>query len=240
MNTEKGKTLLITGANSQIAASYIKERNQEYGCIIAHYFQRCDRIDGLKNILGNKLVPISADLSKKDDVEKLAGELKNYEIDEFLHIAAPGLRHMRFAKGSLAEFELEMQVVFWSFLQICQTIIPSMVKHGGGRIAAILTEYTVTSQPPYLSHYISAKFALLGLIKSLAGEYAAKGIRVNGISPGMMETDFVSRLPQYVIENNAKKTARGRNLCPDELISTISYLLSEQAGGATGQNILLE
>ncbi|MCI8402813.1 MAG: SDR family oxidoreductase [Lachnospiraceae bacterium] len=236
----KNKTIFITGANSEIATFYIKEKSQDYDCIIAHYRHRHDRIDGLKGVLEDKLVPVSADLSSRSDVEKLVEKLKSYEIDEFLHVAAPKLRHMRFVKGDLYEFELEMQVVYWSFFQICQTILPGMVKRGKGRIVSILTEYTVTNQPPYLSHYISAKFALLGLMKSLAGEYAVKGIRVNGISPGLIETDFISQLPQYVIENNAKTTIKGKNLNPSDLISTISYLLSEESGSINGQNILLQ
>jgi len=236
----KNKTILITGANSEIATNYIKAKNQDYTCIIAHYGHRHDRIDELKDVFRNKLVPISADLASEAEVDNLAGKMKSYEIDEFLHIAAPKLRYMRFAKANRSEFELEMQVVYWSFFQVCQAIIPNMLKRGKGRVVSILTEYTVTNQPPYLSHYISAKFALLGLIKSLAGEYAVKGIRINAISPGMIETDFVSQLPQYVINDNAKSTIRGRNLTPDDLIPTISYLLSEESGSINGQNILLQ
>lgn len=125
-------------------------------------------------------------------------------------MAAPGLRHMRLAKGDLGEYENEMQVVCWSFLRICQALLPGMTKREEGRILAVLTEYTITYQPPYLSHYITAKYALLGLIKGIAAEYAAKGIRANGISPGMIETDFISKLPQYVIDDNSKGSPRAR------------------------------
>lgn len=233
------RTILVTGANSEIAAEYVKKYGERYDSVIMHYGQRRDRIDALKVAYGDLIVPIEADLSDRDGVERLIESTKEYEIDEFMHLPAPKLRHIRFAKGSMDEFELEMQVAFWSFLMICQALIPAMVKRGSGRILVMLTEYTIDNQPPYLSHYISSKFALLGLIKSLASEYGAKGIRINGVSPGMIETDFVSKLPQYVIDDNAKATVRGRNLTPADLIQTIGYLLSEESEGINGQNILI-
>lgn len=234
------RTILITGANSAIASEFIKQNAAGYDAIIVHYGHRRNRIDELIECFGTKIIPLRADLSNKDEVEKIAETIKQYEIDEFLHLAAPGLHHMRLSKGNVEDFEREMQVVCWSFLRICQEILLGMTKRREGRILAVLTEYTVTNQPPYLSHYISAKFALLGLIKCLASEYAAKGIRTNGISPRMIETDFISKLPQYVIDDNAKGTPEGKNLKPEDLIPTISYLLSKESVTINGQNILLK
>ena len=234
------RTILITGANSAIASSFIKKYGLEYDGIITHYGRRYDRIDELIGTFGERIIPIQADLSSHEEVEKLLVSVSDYEINEFLHLAAPGLRHMRFTKGKFSDFDLELQVVYWSFLRICQSIIPGMVKRNEGRILAILTEYTITFQPAYLSHYISAKYALLGLIKSLASEYASKGIRVNGISPGMIETDFISKLPQYIIDNNAKSSSRRKNLNPEDLVPTIGYLMSKESEFINGQNIMLQ
>ncbi len=234
------KTILITGANSEIAAVYIRKYGQDYDRIIMHYGHRRDRIDGRKRDYGEKITPFEADISRRDEVEKLVEMISEYEIDEYLHLPAPKLRHLRFTKGNIDEFDLEMQVVYWSFLRISQAIIPGMSERGSGRILAILTEYTVTEQPAYLSHYISAKFALLGLLKSLAKEYGSKGLRINGISPGMIETDFISTLPHYVVDDSAKMTMRGRNLSPIDLLPTIRYLLSEDSDGINGQNILIK
>lgn len=234
------RSILITGANSAIAFEYIKAAAENYDQIIMHYGQRRDRIDALTEVYGTKIIPLCADLSSKDEVDAFAEDIKEYEITEFLHLAAPGLRHMRLAKGDFGEYENEMQVVCWSFLRICQALLPGMTKREEGRILAVLTEYTITCQPPYLSHYITAKYALLGLIKCIAAEYAAKGIRANGISPGMIETDFISKLPQYVIDDNAKGSPKGKNLMPKDLASAITYLLSENSEAINGENILLK
>lgn len=232
------KTIFITGANSEIATEYIKKQGQDYDRIIMHYWHRRDRIDEVKDVYGDKIIPVEADFSKRDEVAKLIEELRGYEIDDFLHMPAPKLRHMRFARTSIEEFELEMQVVFWSFLMISQSFIPGMIKRKKGHILAVLTEYTITEQPTFLSHYISVQYTLLGLIKSLASEYGSKGLIINGISPGMIETDFISELSQYVVNNNAKLNARGKNLSSADLIPSIKYLLSETEG-INGQNILI-
>lgn len=234
------RTILITGANSEISSNYIHSTYADYDKVIACYGRRHDRIDELRSSFGDKIIPIQADLADMGKIEVLVERLKEYKINEFLHLAAPGLRHMRFAKGDLLDFEIEMRVVYWSFMRICQTIIPAMCKKNQGRIVAVLTEYTVIGQPPFLSHYISAKYALLGLVKALAVEYGSKGIRVNGLSPGMIETEFVSKLPHYVVENNARISLRGRNLNVDDVIPMMSYLLSKEADSVNGQNILLQ
>lgn len=233
------KTIFISGANSAIAFEYVNRVAQDYDQIILHYAHRRNRVDSLLDKYGTKIIPLCADLSNNDEVNQLTEILKEYEINEFLHLAAPSLHHIRLSKGKIEEYENEMQVVCWAFLRICQTILPGMVKRNEGRILAVLTEYTITNQPPFLSHYITAKYALLGLIKCIASEYAAKGIRANGISPGMIETDFISNLPQYIVDDNAKGMPGGRNLLPADLLPSIDFLLSKESASINGQNILI-
>ena len=93
--------------------------------------------------------------------------------------------------------------------------------------------------PKFLSNYVVVKYALLGLMKALSTEYDNKNITVNGISPGMMETKFLSDIYDHVIEENAQKSSFGRNLYIDEVIPAFEYLLSDGASKVTGQNIVI-
>ena len=83
----------------------------------------------------------------------------------------------------------------------------------------------------------TVKYALLGLMRNLASEYAAKGVMVNAVSPDMMETKFLSGLPELILEQNAKKNPLGRNIHVEEVTPTIEYLLSSASDIVTGQNI---
>ena len=103
----------------------------------------------------------------------------------------------------------------------------------------MLTSYTDNMPPRFMTPYISAKYALLGLMKALSVEYADKGIMINAVSPGMMETKFLAKTFEHAVEQNAAKSPFGRNLYVDEIIPTIKFLMSDGADRITGQNIII-
>ena len=76
---------------------------------------------------------------------------------------------------------------------------------------------------------MSSKYALYGLIRSLAVEYASKNITVNAIAPSMVETSFVSNLPAFAVEQEAQKSPLGRNARPEDLVPVLKLLLSGDA-----------
>jgi len=73
----------------------------------------------------------------------------------------------------------------------------------------------------------------------LAAEYSDKGITVNGISPEMIETKFLSDLPTFVVEKNAIDSPLGRNLTVQDVVPMIEFLLSDSAIAITGQNLAI-
>ena len=77
----------------------------------------------------------------------------------------------------------------------------------------------------------------LGLVRTLATEYAPKGITVNAVSPDMMETKFLSNLSELAIEQSAKDNPRGRNIKVEECVPAIEYFLSSVSDMVTGQNM---
>ena len=79
-----------------------------------------------------------------------------------------------------------------------------MAKARYGRIAAMLTAYTIGTPPKYMCDYVTAKYALLGFVRAAASEYAGKGVTINALSPNMMETKFLSHLDARSIEMNAQ------------------------------------
>ena len=74
-------------------------------------------------------------------------------------------------------------------------------------------------------------------MRNLDAEYASKGIIVNAVSPDMMETKFLSELPELIKEHSAKNNPLGRNIYVDEVVPTMEYLLSSGSDVVTGQNI---
>ena len=76
-------------------------------------------------------------------------------------------------------------------------------------------------------------------MKALATEYDSKGITVNGISPEMIDTKFLSDLPDLIVEEHAAKSPLKRNLQVDDVVPMLAYLLSDAAEAITGQNIAI-
>lgn len=82
-----------------------------------------------------------------------------------------------------------------------------------------------------------AKYALMGMGKSLAAEYASKGIQVNMISPSMLETKFLANVYDGVVEQTAAANPAKRNARPEDVAGLIEYLFSDSNTFVTGANI---
>jgi 3-oxoacyl-[acyl-carrier protein] reductase len=185
------------------------------------------------------IVPLQADFSSSDDVEKLISLIKeNGNIpNNFVHLPAPKAYNKQFHKDKWENYELGWQVSVHSIVMILQAFIPNMIKQKYGRIVFMLTNYTINNPPKYQAGYVTVKYALLGLMKSLSVEYIDKGITVNGVSPDMMETKFLSDIPELIVEQNATNSPIGRNVYVKEVVPIISHMLSDLGASMTGQNI---
>ena len=231
--------LLVTGASSDVGAKLIRETYGNYKKIWAHYHSSAEVVEELRKELGDVICPIQADFSSEDSVQnmieviKASGDLP----DHVLHLSAPKARNVKFQKTNWEEFQRELDTSLRSIVMILQAFLPAMAKAGHGKVVLMLTAYTLGMPPKFQSVYVTAKYALLGLMKSLAAEYAAKGITVNAVSPEMIETKFLSDLPELIVAQNAAASPLGRNLTVEDVVPAIAYLLSEASNAVTGQNL---
>lgn len=239
MNNEK--TLLVLGASSQAGMELIRKVSGNYSRILAHYSKGEDRIHTLINEYGEKIIPVQADLCDKSAIKGLVDHIKENDLfpDHIVHMVSPRCRYVRFHQADADEFNAMISCSVTSFVEIVQPMIKNMVKKKSGKIVVMLTVCTDNIPPKYLSPYITAKYALLGLVRSLAIEYAEKGICVNAVSPEMMDTDFLSDFSRMAVEQAAQNSPMGRLLNVSEVIPTFEYLLSSSADRVTGQNILV-
>ena len=233
------KILLVTGASSDVGSELIRRTGDNYVKIWAHYRSSTSVIDGLKSELGDKIIPIQADFSDMESTEsliKIIMESGDYP-DHIVHFSAQKASSLQFHKYSWDRYQKEIDTSLRSITMILQAFIPKMSKKTYGKIVFMLSAYLLDVPPKFQSPYITVKYALLGLMRNLAAEYAAKGITVNAVSPDMMETKFLSELPDLIKEQSAKNNPLGRNIYVDEVVPTIEYLLSSNSDVITGQNI---
>lgn len=235
------KVLLIIGASSDVGSALIKAVAEKYDIILSHYNQSEEIVENMRSELGDKIIPIQADLGVYESVVAMIEQIRilGYTPDHIVHIAAPKAVNLKFQKESEKTFGDAFFVCVQSLVIILQAFLPYMVKKKSGKIVLMLSSYTEGMPPRGQSAYVTVKYALLGLMKCLAVEYASKGITVNGISPDMIETNFLSEVPEMIIEMHAANSPMKRNLSVMDVVPTFEYLLSDHANMVTGVNLLI-
>lgn len=115
-----------------------------------------------------------------------------------------------------------------------------MLKAGKGAIVNMSSMGGLVANPVVPAHYIASKHAVIGLTKQAAIEYAKFNIRVNAISPAVIETPMLATLPQESLEPFRKAHPLQRLGKPEEVSSAVKWLCSDGAGFVTGHTLVID
>lgn len=233
------KNIIITGASSDLGMAYIRENAREYDKIIAHYNHDNEQFNGLCGDYTDKIVPMQADFADGEQVRRFVTQIQETGLTptHILHLVSPASRSVKFHKSRIEEYQLMMQVSVYSIVEILKVCLPAMQKQKFGRILLMLSAYVQIPDPKFAAPYVTAKYALLGLMRDVAAEYASKGITVNGISPQMIETKFLKDVPELIVEQQRLAGPMQRLLQKEDILPMMKLLLSDGAAAVTGENI---
>jgi 3-oxoacyl-[acyl-carrier protein] reductase len=230
--------VFITGASSDIGVALIKNLTEEC-VIIAHYNSNNKILLELQKETINRIVPVQADFSSSESVIEMLDTIES-EIgipNKVIHLAAPKFENLRFKDVEWNNFQNEINVSLGSITLILNRFLPKMALQKRGRVVTILSSVVLGTPPKALSQYTTVKYALLGLMRALASEYADKKITVNCISPSMVETQFLSQINERIVELAAEAHPLKRNATVLDVIPSILMLLSDDASYINGVNI---
>lgn len=155
-----------------------------------------------------------------------------------------------FLATSMEEWERAWQLNLRSAVSFCQAVLPHMQKQHWGRIVT-LTSYTVKQPVPELVLSNTIRAGMMGLVRSLAGQFGKDGITINNVGPGFTATDRSKSLLEGRAKTRGVSLAEvqaelereipvGRMATPEEVAATVVWLASEQAASITGQTILVD
>lgn len=237
MNKE---VVLILGASSDIGCALIREIASNQNVILASYNKSPERLAELAGENGRTIVPIQADLSSEAQVKDLIESVrKGYGCPvKIVHLAAAKYENVRFKDISWERIQADIDIQVRSIVLILKEFLPRMAALGKHcKVVLMLSSCTMNVPPKYLSHYVTVKYALLGLMKAVAAEYANKCVNINAVSPSMIETRFLENVPPKIAEMNAAAVPFQRNATTRDIVPMIRFLLSEGADYMTGVNV---
>ncbi len=125
-----------------------------------------------------------------------------------------------------------MQVNFWSFTRIVRAVVRPMTRARAGRIVAIGSVLGQQASPGSAA-YAASKSALLGYVRTLAIETARRGVTVNYVAPGFVDTEMMAPFAAYRAATERRIPA-GRFVTPAEVAGVVAFLVSPIAGSVTG------
>jgi NAD(P)-dependent dehydrogenase (short-subunit alcohol dehydrogenase family) len=212
-------------------------------------------VDSLLAIDG--VTPLAVDLVEPGGSERLVGTAvdRHGRVDVLVNnVGGVQLRLGGFLQISDADFERSMQLNFFAAVRATRAAVAEMIKHGEGAIVNVASVNAFFHPDGLVIDYGAAKAALLNVAKALSQELGPKGIRINSISPGPVETDLwlgkdgvaetVGRAtgidPRVIHEQTIAGIASGRFSTPDEVATLVALLASPRTANVTGANYVID
>ena len=155
-------------------------------------------------------------------------KIKDVNIVEVLHLAAPVVKQERFNKVDLSVFKNDFSIQILSIVEILKIVIPKMKKEKKGKIIFILSSVVKGVPPKFWTSYVTCKYALDGLLKALVAEYSSFNIQINAISPSMINSKFLKNMDERLIEAEIEKHPLKRTIKIEEIVETINYILKSK------------
>ena len=232
----KGKTALVTGGARGIGFAAVKRLLTDGArCVIWDRDQKA--IDDAKAQLMDlgEVTSDRVELANPSSVEALAGQVlkRHGKIDILVNNAGIAGVNKMLWECTPEEWREVMDVDLYGVFLCCRAFVPAMLEGGWGRIVNVASIAGKEGNPT-ASHYSAAKAGVIGLTKSLGKELSDTNIRVNCITPAVIETEILKQCTQAHIDYMLSKIPMGRVGQAKEVAAMIAWLSSDEVSFSTG------
>ncbi|WP_305968454.1 MULTISPECIES: 3-oxoacyl-ACP reductase FabG [unclassified Mameliella] len=231
-----GKSALITGASGGIGGAIAKALHGA-GANVGLSGTRVEPLEALAAELGERAFVLPC---KLDDAEAVAALPKQAaeamgSVDILVNNAGI-TRDNLFMRMSDDEWQSVLDVNLTATFKLCKGVMRGMMKSRWGRIVNISSVVGATGNPGQ-GNYAAAKAGMVGMSKSLAYEVASRGITVNAVAPGFIETAMTDKLTDDQKSAILTQIPTGRMGTPEEIAASVLYLASPEAAYVTGTTL---
>lgn len=239
----RGKRAVVTGASRGIGEAIARQLDRG-GAQVALVARSAGRLHAIADELGNDPIVVTADLSEHESIEQIT----NAVLDAFdgLDVLVNNAAVERNQPATKVTGDAIDETLFVNLRQaflLCSAFAKPLFASSGSIVN--ISSTAATGAAGTQGAYAASKGGLNTLTKNLANEWASKGVRVNGVAPGLVDTEMweptFERLGEDAVrEGFVKRVPMGRWGTADEIASVACFLASDQASYVTGQTIRVD
>ena len=233
---------LVTGGVGGIGTAICKRLAQDGHFVVANYAipgteDRWNKAMAAAGLNGTSSALAFGDVTDFEAMGKMVRSIESEQGPVDILVNCAGItRDSTFRKMTPDQWRAVISTNLDSVFNVTRHVIDGMMERGWGRVINISSVNAVRGQFGQ-TNYASAKAGILGFTKSLAQEVVKKGVTVNAISPGYVQTEMVMAIREDVRQKIVSEIPAGRLAMPEEVADAVAFLASENAAYITGTNL---
>lgn len=237
-----GKNVVITGASGDIGLAICEKYLEQQAKVFAIYHHDNSGLEKLKSahLQGENLHILQCNVADVSEVSSLADELEKQAHEVHVLINNAGIyKDNVFSALTYEEFDQVIKVNLYGTFTMTKRLLP-LLRHARNSTVVNISSISGITSSFGQSNYSAAKAGIIGLTRTLASEMASKGIRVNAVAPGMIESRMVKKVPRQIVRNVMSAIPLKRLGRVDEIANVVAFLSSDASSYIVGQTLVAD
>jgi 3-oxoacyl-[acyl-carrier protein] reductase len=231
-----GKIALVTGASGGIGGAIARTLHAQ-GAVVVLSGTRVAALEELAAGLAERVHVQAADLSQPEAADALVAAAEAAAGPVGILVNNAGFtRDMLALRMRDEDWQAVLDVNLTAPFRLARAVLRGMLRRRAGRIIGISSIVGATGNPGQ-ANYAAAKAGLIGMTKALAQEVGARGVTVNAVAPGFIETAMTDALPEQQRARLLGSIPLGRMGQPADIAAAVAYLASDEAAWITGETL---
>jgi 3-oxoacyl-[acyl-carrier protein] reductase len=231
-----GRTALITGASGGIGGAIARAFHQQ-GATVALSGTRREMLDRLSGELKDRTHVVPCNLANKDEVEALVPKCEEVMGKLDILVANAGINKDNLLVQLRDEdWDEVVAINLTATFRLARAALRGMMRRRFGRIIGIGSVVGITGNPGQ-ANYTATKAGMIGMIKSIAAEYAKRGVTANCVAPGLIATTMTDKLNDKQREAILSRVPAARLGAGADVAAAVMFLASDEAAYITGQTL---